>query len=189
MRRTESNMGALESFSSALRRKEPVPAPPGSWEYPENCYLFRHLWIPTHLQAARRQARRDNTGAFDASTVEAHPLPAALRLLQLRDATAAEDAVQENCSRPSRAAPVSRSLVGQDWLTGSSSTRSSITLRRQARERRHDSATAARRKRTDLGDAHFSEDGHWTDFPDDWPAPTKASRTRSSGGVFETWFR
>ena len=131
----------------------------------------------------------DTPGAFDASTVEAHrPYLLRYAMLQLRDATAAEDAVQETllAALQSGARFAGRSSV-RTWLTGILKHKIIDHVRRQARERRLEAPDDEPAEGGhDLADAHFSEDGHWADFPDDWPAPDKSLENAQFWRVFET---
>jgi RNA polymerase sigma-70 factor (TIGR02943 family) len=88
--------------------------------------------------------------------------------LQLRDAAAAEDAVQETllAALAGEAGFGARSNV-RTWLTGILKHKIVDTIRRQSREATRLPADA------DAGelDALFDESGHWREAPSDWGDP------------------
>lgn len=127
-------------------------------------------------------------GAPDEAGIEAHR-DYLLRYarLQLRDATAAEDAVQETllAALQNRAGYSGRSSL-RTWLTGILKHKIVDHLRRQAREQplegAHGEATGAG---ADLADAVFADDGHWRDFPTHWKAPDTSLEHAEFWRVFE----
>ena len=131
----------------------------------------------------------DDFAGFDAGKVEAHrPYLLRYAMLQLRDATTAEDAVQETllAALQNRSGFAGRSSV-KTWLTGILKHKIVDHIRRQARERRVETTgDDPQEDRSDAAEAHFSEDGHWVDFPDDWPAPDKSLENAQFWRVFET---
>jgi RNA polymerase sigma-70 factor (ECF subfamily) len=126
--------------------------------------------------------------AVDAGRIEEHrPYLLRYALLQLRDATAAEDAVQETLLAALQSASgfAGRSSV-KTWLTGILKHKIIDHVRRQARERPLETPDDEPAEGTHGGaEALFSEDGHWIDFPDDWPAPDKSLENAQFWRVFE----
>jgi len=108
-------------------------------------------------------------------------------LLQLRDRTAAEDAVQETLLAALQTGTrfAGRSSV-KTWLTGILKHKIIDHLRRQLRELplegRPEQADAGE---ADVADAVFAEDGHWRDFPVDWNAPDRSFESGEFWKVFE----
>jgi len=107
--------------------------------------------------------------------------------LQLRDANAAEDVVQETllAGLESAARFSGRSSV-RTWLTGILKHKIIDHLRRQSREAplRQDDATAESGE-PELIDALFAEDGHWRSAPANWGDPDRAFETKEFWTVFE----
>ena len=95
-------------------------------------------------------------------------------LLQLRDATAAEDAVQETLLAALQSAD---RFAGQSsvrtWLVGILKHKIVDHLRRQSREQPLEDEAA-----TDDVDGLFRPDGHYVDPPAEWAAPDKALEER-----------
>ena len=138
---------------------------------------------------ASREPPAETPEAFDAGHIEAHR-EYLLRYaqLQLRDSTAAEDAVQETllAALQNRAGFSGRSSV-KTWLTGILKHKIVDHLRRQSREQPlqysdEESTDAAH----DLPDAVFGEDGHWREFPAHWDAPERSCENAEFWRVFET---
>lgn len=99
--------------------------------------------------------------------------------LQLRDAGAAEDAVQDT---------LIAALEGWDRFGGKSSVKTWLTgilkhkiidhLRRQSREQ--PLVDNNERSESDAVDALFKPDGHWQNTPGNWGIPTGRWRARNS---------
>jgi RNA polymerase sigma-70 factor (ECF subfamily) len=108
-------------------------------------------------------------------------------LLQLRDATAAEDAVQETLLAALQTGTgfAGRSSV-RTWLTGILKHKIIDHVRRQSREqpleRPEDEAGNGA---SDAADAVFAADGHWHDFPASWGAPDTSFESAQFWAVFE----
>lgn len=108
-------------------------------------------------------------------------------LLQLRDPTAAEDAVQETLLAALQTATrfAGRSSV-KTWLVGILKHKIIDSLRRQSREQPLERADAAGTDgQADIAEAAFSDDGHWNDFPSDWDAPDRSFESGEFWKVFE----
>lgn len=103
-------------------------------------------------------------------------------LLHLRDATAAEDAVQETLLAALQASAryAGRSSL-RTWLTGILKHKIVDQLRRQARERPLEPEAPG----PDAAEDVFAEDGHWHDFPAQWGAPEKSLESEQFWKVFE----
>ena len=108
-------------------------------------------------------------------------------LLQLRDPSAAEDAVQETLLAALQTTTrfAGRSSV-KTWLVGILKHKIIDAHRRQAREQplSHPDDEAAE-PGEDIADAAFSEDGHWVQFPDRWDAPDRSLEASEFWTVFE----
>lgn len=107
-------------------------------------------------------------------------------LLQLRDASAAEDAVQETLL----AALQTESYAGRSslktWLTGILKHKIIDHLRRQSREQPlREPEDETQHGEADIADALFGEDGHWRDFPSGWGAPDTSFESSQFWKVFE----
>jgi RNA polymerase sigma-70 factor, ECF subfamily len=134
-------------------------------------------------EAATRSAHE-----WDADGIEAHrPYLMRYALLQLRDPTAAEDAVQETLLAALQAGSryAGKSTV-RTWLTGILKHKIIDHVRRQSRETPLDEE----REQIADGDADianlaFAEDGHWRDFPADWGAPDRSFESKQFWQVFE----
>ena len=108
-------------------------------------------------------------------------------LLQLRDPTAAEDAVQETLLAALQTSTrfAGRSSV-KTWLVGILKHKIIDVHRRQARERPlSEPDTEAAEPVEDIADAAFSEDGHWVQFPAAWDAPERSLERSQFWTVFE----
>ena len=108
-------------------------------------------------------------------------------LLQLRDETAAEDAVQETLLAALKGGSryAGRSSV-KTWLTGILKHKIIDHLRRQSREQPlADPEAEPEGRDADIADATFAEDGHWQDFPSDWGAPERSLESKQFWAVFE----
>jgi len=114
------------------------------------------------------------TAIPEPSEIERHR-PYLLRYasLQLRDAGAAEDAVQDTlmAALEGRQRFAGKSSV-KTWLTGILKHKIVDHLRRQAREQPLNEDDE--RSETDALDALFKPDGHWTHKPGDWGDPDRA---------------
>ena len=127
-----------------------------------------------------------SSAIVDASEVERHRTYL-LRYasLQLRDAGAAEDAVQDT---------LIAALEGLERFSGKSSVKTWLTgilkhkiidhMRRQAREQPLISADADSSE-AEAVDALFLEDGHWRQPPSNWGDPDKALENKAFMAVFE----
>ena len=107
-------------------------------------------------------------------------------LLQLRDASAAEDAVQETLL----AALQTESYAGRSslktWLTGILKHKIIDHLRRQSREQPlREPQDETQHGEADIADALFGQDGHWRDFPSGWGAPDTSFESSQFWKVFE----
>lgn len=106
-------------------------------------------------------------------------------LLQLRDAGAAEDAVQDT---------LIAALEGRDRFSGKSSVKTWLTgilkhkiidhIRRQTREQPLISGDTESSE-ADAVDVLFLEDGHWRQPPSDWGDPDKALENKAFMAIFE----
>ena len=130
----------------------------------------------------------DDTHEWDAAGVEAHrPYLMRYALLQLRDVTAAEDAVQETllAALQSGSRYAGKSTV-RTWLTGILKHKIIDHLRRQSRETPLEEDREPRADAdADVANALFAEDGHWHEFPSDWGAPDRSFESRQFWEVFE----
>ncbi len=105
--------------------------------------------------------------------------------LQLRDAGAAEDAVQDT---------LIAGLEGRERFAGNSSVKTWLTgilkhkiidhIRRQSREQPLVSGDSDASE-AEAVDALFLEDGHWRQRPSDWGDPDKALENKAFMAVFE----
>jgi RNA polymerase sigma-70 factor (ECF subfamily) len=127
-------------------------------------------------------------GSWDPSEIERHrPYLVRYAQLQLRDASAAEDVVQETLLAALQAAERfgGRSSV-RTWLTGILKHKIVDHLRRQARERPLDTGQdGAGERETDIADAVFAQDGHWQEFPSDWGEPDRSFESARFWEVLE----
>ena len=108
-------------------------------------------------------------------------------LLQLRDATAAEDAVQETllAALQTTSQFAGRSSV-RTWLVGILKHKIIDVHRRQAREQPLDGADGTPGDaEPDIADAAFAEDGHWSAFPASWGSPERSLESKEFWKVFE----
>lgn len=108
-------------------------------------------------------------------------------LLQLRDPTAAEDAVQETLLAAVQMATrfAGRSSV-KTWLVGILKHKIIDSIRRQSRETPLESADAVGSEgQADIAEAAFSDDGHWNNFPSDWDGPDRSFESSQFWKVFE----
>ena len=126
--------------------------------------------------------------AWDPAEVEHHrAYLMRYALLQLRDETAAEDAVQETllAALKGGARYAGRSSV-KTWLTGILKHKIIDHLRRQSREQPLDDPDAEPEGRdADIAEATFADDGHWHEFPSDWGAPERSLESKQFWAVFE----
>lgn len=137
---------------------------------------------------ALNEAAEKAPEAWDPKTVEAHRgYLMRYALLQLRDATAAEDAVQETllAALQSGSRFAGRSSV-KTWLTGILKHKIIDHHRRQAREQplEHPELEAVDQD-ADIVSASFADDGHWQDAPSDWGAPDRSFESKQFWQVFE----
>jgi RNA polymerase sigma-70 factor (ECF subfamily) len=107
--------------------------------------------------------------------------------LQLRDAGAAEDAVQDTliAGLEGLARFAGKSSV-RTWLTGILKHKIIDQMRRQAREQPLIASDAdSDRGEAEAVDALFLEDGHWRQPPSNWGDPDKALENKAFMAVFE----
>ena len=127
-------------------------------------------------------------GGLEAGELEAHrPYLLRFALVQLRDPTAAEDAVQETllAALQTGSRYAGRSTV-KTCLTGILKHKIIDQVRRQSREQPlvspdEESADSGR----EVADGLFGEDGHWHEFPPDWEAPDRSLENAQFWTVFE----
>jgi RNA polymerase sigma-70 factor (ECF subfamily) len=103
--------------------------------------------------------------------------------LQLRDAAAAEDAVQETllAALTGEARFAGRSNL-RTWLTGILKHKIIDTIRRAARE---PVVGTVRDEEGEEFDALFLEDGHWKEHPGAWESPEDSLEQKQFFGVLE----
>jgi RNA polymerase sigma-70 factor (ECF subfamily) len=107
--------------------------------------------------------------------------------LQLRDAAAAEDAVQETllAALAGEAGFAGRANL-RTWLTGILKHKIVDTIRRQSRER---PAAEAGTEGADEFDGLFTGRGHWQEAPDAWEQPEQALNQRQFLAALEACLR
>jgi RNA polymerase sigma-70 factor (ECF subfamily) len=106
--------------------------------------------------------------------------------LQLRDAHAAEDAVQETLLAALQTASFAGRSSLKTWLTGILRHKIIDHVRRQSREQpleRPDDEP--QQEDADIAETLFADDGHWRDFPSDWNAPDRSFESSEFWRVFE----
>jgi len=98
-------------------------------------------------------------------------------LLQLRERSAAEDAVQDTLLAAIQGAAgfAAQSSV-RTWLTGILKHKIIDGIRKASRERPIDSRTE--REGAEDVDAFFADDGHFADPPGEWPSPERSLEER-----------
>jgi RNA polymerase sigma-70 factor (ECF subfamily) len=107
-------------------------------------------------------------------------------LVQLRDATAAEDAVQETLLAALQSASFAGRSSLKTWLTGILKHKIVDHLRRQAREQPLERADdEPQQGDADIAESLFADDGHWREFPSDWGAPDRSFESSEFWKVFE----
>ena len=108
--------------------------------------------------------------------------------LQLRDAAAAEDAVQETllAARAGEAGFAGRANL-RTWLTGILKHKIVDTIRRQSRER--PAAEAETGEGGEEFDGLFDTRGHWQDMPNAWEQPEQALNQRQFLAALEACLR
>ena len=105
-------------------------------------------------------------------------------LLQLRDESLAEDAVQETLLAALEGrARFSGNSTHKTWLTGILKHKIIDTMRRRSRET--PLTMSDDQSEADAVDALFSDDGHWRGFPSSWGNPEKSLEDRRFWEVFE----
>ena len=129
---------------------------------------------------------QSTTGAPGAAELEQHRgYLLRYALLQLRDETAAEDAVQETLLAALQSDFAGRSSV-KTWLTGILKHKIIDHFRRQSREQPlEDLPQHAATGEADVADEVFADDGHWRDFPQTWSAPDASFEAKAFWTVFE----
>ena len=128
--------------------------------------------VPGSLEPAQIEAYRDYLMRY--------------ALLQLRDANAAEDAVQETLLAALQSASFAGRSSLKTWLTGILRHKIIDHVRRQSREQpleRPDDEP--QQEDTDIAETLFADDGHWRDFPSDWNAPDRSFESSEFWRVFE----
>lgn len=106
--------------------------------------------------------------------------------LQLRDQTAAEDAVQETLlAAVEGAARFSSKSSVRTWLTGILKHKIIDKLRRQAREQPLLAGDDLDRSEAEAIDTLFAADGHWREFPRNWDDPDRSLENKEFWKVFE----
>ena len=107
-------------------------------------------------------------------------------LMQLRDAAAAEDAVQETllAALEARSGYSGKSSL-RTWLTGILKHKIIDHLRRQSRQQPLVVDGESERSEAEMADAYFVADGHWRDAPAQWADPDRAFETREFWAMFE----
>ncbi len=128
------------------------------------------------------------TASLDASAVQQHRTYL-LRYasLQLRDAGAAEDAVQDTLVAAIEGADrfAGKSSV-KTWLTGILKHKIVDHVRRQTREQPLISGDGeGDANESDIADTLFLADGHWRQPPSNWGDPDKALENKAFMAVFE----
>ena len=107
-------------------------------------------------------------------------------LLQLRDQTAAEDAVQETLlAAVEGGGRFSGKSSVKTWLTGILKHKIIDHLRRQSRETPLAASDDPERSEAEAIDALFAADGHWRDFPRSWDDPDQSLENKNFWEVFE----
>ena len=133
--------------------------------------------------AAKSQSTAEAPGAAQLEQYRGYLLRYAV--LQLRDETAAEDAVQETLLAALQSDFAGRSSV-KTWLTGILKHKIIDHFRRQSREQPlEDRAGHTGGVESDIADEAFAEDGHWRDFPSTWNAPDASFEAKAFWTVFE----
>jgi RNA polymerase sigma-70 factor, ECF subfamily len=107
-------------------------------------------------------------------------------LLQLRNQTAAEDAVQETllAAVQSGVQYAGRSSL-KTWLTGILKHKIIDYVRRASREQTIGLDSESDESDTDFIDLKFAEDGHWRDFPSHWQTPDRSFESKEFWAAFE----
>lgn len=106
--------------------------------------------------------------------------------LQIRDASAAEDLVQETLlAAIEGSGRFSGKSSVKTWLTGILKHKIIDHLRRQNREQPLLGDGDSDRSEADVVDALFAQDGHWRDRPAAWQKPDQAFENRQFWEVFE----
>lgn len=106
--------------------------------------------------------------------------------LQLRDAGAAEDAVQDTliAALEGRERFAGKSSV-KTWLTGILKHKIIDHVRRQSREQPLITGSGDERSEAEAIDALFLDDGHWRQPPSNWGDPDAALQNKAFLEVFE----
>lgn len=106
--------------------------------------------------------------------------------LQIRDAAAAEDLVQETLlAAIEGGARFSGQSSIKTWLTGILKHKIIDHLRRQNREQPLLGESDSERSEADVVDALFAADGHWREAPGNWEKPDQAFENRQFWEVFQ----
>lgn len=105
---------------------------------------------------------------------------------QLRDAVAAEDAVQETLlAAIEGGSRFSGKSSVKTWLTGILKHKIIDHLRRQSREQPLNAHGDDERTEAEVIDAMFKADGHWQTFPGHWANPDQSLENKKFWEVFE----
>lgn len=134
-----------------------------------------------------RDAAAQPAHEWDANGIDAYrPYLMRYALMQLRDPTAAEDAVQETLLAALQAGSrfAGKSSV-RTWLTGILKHKIIDHVRRQSRETVFDEERGEADPDADIANLAFAEDGHWREFPADWGAPDRSFESKQFWEVFE----
>lgn len=111
-------------------------------------------------------------------------------VLQLRDPTAAQDAVQETLvAAIEGSSRFSGKSSVKTWLTGILKHKIIDHLRRQNREQPLVDGADPERSEAETVDALFAADGHWRDAPARWGDPDRALENKQFWEVFEACAR
>jgi len=136
---------------------------------------------------ARSDATQDPKDTPDPVRIEAHrPYLLRYALLQLRDASAAEDAVQETLLAALQTSSYEGRSSLRTWLTGILKHKIIDHLRRQSREaplERPDDEP--QHGHADVSEALFADDGHWLNMPSEWGAPDRSLESSQFWKIFE----
>jgi RNA polymerase sigma-70 factor, ECF subfamily len=131
--------------------------------------------------------KQTKSGPFpDGALEEYRPYLLRYALLQLRDNTLAEDAVQETllAALESRSKFSGRSST-KTWLTGILKHKIIDLFRKQTKEAKQVSLEAELESGAGEFDSLFQPDGHWITWPQAWADPLKNLENRKFWEVFE----
>src|SRR5829696_4826042 len=136
---------------------------------------------------ARSDATHDAKDIRDPARIEEHrPYLLRYALLQLRDSSAAEDAVQETLLAALQTSSYEGRSSLRTWLTGILKHKIIDHLRRQSREEpleRPDDEP--QHGSDDVAEALFADDGHWLNMPSEWGAPDRSLESSQFWKIFD----